>query len=239
MMSTSLFPSRLLPKTVRSGGLARSAAELVSHLLRDYGWLRSMKEGRCVDRNGRSIPWFTYPAIDFLAQFDYAKRSVFEYGSGASTFFWAERAYRVIAVENDPAWYEVVRAKVPPNCQLILSVSDVDVYSGQIRGRESFDVVSIDGTGESRPMCCRRALEHLRPGGMIILDNSDLWLKSASILRTAGLIQVDFTGFGPLESHAHTTSVFLTRDFNFEALRGYQPHKSVAQPAEPWPDEGP
>jgi predicted O-methyltransferase YrrM len=198
-----------------------------------------MKERRSVDRAGRSVPWFTYPAIDFLAQLDYAKRRVFEYGSGASTLFWAERAGHVVAVESEPAWYEIVRAKAPSNCELILSSSDVDVYAGQIRGRDQFDVVVIDGTGESRPMCCRRALEHVRPGGMIILDNSDLWLKSASILRHAGLIQVDFTGFAPLESHAHTTSVFLTRDFNFEPLHGHQPHKSVAQPVDPWLDEGP
>ena len=47
---------------------------------------------------------------------------------------------------------------------------------------------------------------------------------------------MDFTGFAPMSAHCHTTSVYFSRDFNFVPLRGYQPHKSIAQPAEPWPD---
>jgi methyltransferase family protein len=231
--------ARLVPKTLQSGGLARSAAQIAGHILRDYGWLRSKRENRCVDRDGRAIPWFTYPAIDFLSQFDYGARRVFEFGSGGSTLFWAARSRHVIAVESDPSWCEYVRANAPANCEIILSSDDVQEYAGQICGRQPFDVIVVDGVGEARPMCCRKALEHVKPGGMIILDNSDLWLKSASILRDAGLIQVDFTGFAPLTAHAHTTSAFLTRDFNFQPLDGRQPHKSVAQPVEPWADEGP
>ena len=234
-----MIPSGIVPRTLRSGGLVRSAAQVVTHMFGDYGWLRSMREGRSVNRDGQWIPWFTYPAIDFLSQFDYTQRSVFEYGSGASTLFWASRARCVVSVESEADWCAKVRAGAPANCEVIFSPRDPDEYSGQIRTHGRFDVVVIDGTGESRPLCCWRALEHLEPGGMIILDNSDLWLRSASILREAHLIQVDFTGFAPLDSHAHTTSVFLTRDFAFEPLQGQQPHKSVAQPEDAWTYEGP
>jgi hypothetical protein len=225
----------IVPRTFRSGGLIRSAWRLSVHSLRDYGWVRSMREGRCVNAAGEPIPWLTYPAVDFLSQFNYAEKSVFEYGAGASTLFWARRARRVVSVESDPEWVNTLRPELPANCELILSSAVVTEYAGQLASRGQFDVIVVDGTGESRPACCRAALEHICAGGIIVLDNSDLWPGSAAILREAGLIQVDFTGFAPLQSHAHTTSVFFTRDYRFEPRGHLQPEKSIAQPAEPWP----
>lgn len=100
---------------------------------------------------------------------------------------------------------------------------------------EQFDIIVVDGTGKSRPACCEAAIRKLRRGGMIILVDSDLWQKSARILRNSGLIQIDFTGFGPINSHVHSTSIYLDREYAFEPLNDIQPSKSVAQPAEIWP----
>ena len=225
----------IVPRTFRSGGFLRSAWQINVHALGDYGWLRSLREGRSVNADGEWIPWFTYPAIDFLRQLDYSTKSVFEYGAGASTLFWARRANRVVAVETVQEWLDKVLTEAPANCTVIFSSPDVDAFANQIDSHGDFDVIVIDGPGPTRPACCKRALEHLRPGGMIILDNSDLWPETAAIPRAAGLIQVDFTGFAPLAVHAHTTSVFLRRDYNFTPRGGLQPHKSVAQPAMPWP----
>jgi hypothetical protein len=208
---------------------------VAGHLFIDYGWVRSYRWRKCVDRSGHPVPWFTYPAIDFLSQLDLSEKRVFEYGAGFSTLYWALRAKKVVSIESDPAWYEKVRREAPSNCDVILSSRDVEEYSGQICRYGQFDVIVVDGTGESRPACCELALAHVRAGGIVILDNSDLWLRSASILREGGLIQADFTGFAPLSSDAHTTSVFFTRQYDMRPRDGYQPHKSVAQPSEPWP----
>jgi hypothetical protein len=188
-----------------------------------------------VTRDGLPIPWFTYPAIDFLSQLDLAGRTVFEWGSGASTLFWAGRARSVVSVESEPEWHQRVASTAPSNVELLLVSREVEEYAGAIRGHGRFDVIVVDGTGESRPRCCELALEHVRPGGIVILDNSDLWLKSAAILRGGGLIQADFTGFVPLDTGAHCTSVFFTRGYDFEPIGGCQPHASVAQPAKPYP----
>lgn len=32
---------------------------------------RSIDEKVCLDRDGNPIPWYTYPAIEYLSQFDY------------------------------------------------------------------------------------------------------------------------------------------------------------------------
>jgi hypothetical protein len=225
----------IVPRTFRSGGLLRSVWQINVHVLKDYGWLRSLRGGRSVSADGQAIPWFTYPAVDFLRQLDYSTKRVFEYGSGMSTLFWDKRAASVVAVETSEEWLTAVRDQASARCALILSTADADEYANQIQAYGDFDVIVIDGPGPTRPVCCRQAVRHLAPGGIVILDNSDLWPASAAILRDADLIQVDFTGLAPLTVHAHTTSVFFRRDYAFTARGSIQPHKSVAQPAEPWP----
>ena len=59
-----------------------------------------------------------------------------------------------------------------------------------------FDVIVVDGAarGLTRLKCARAAVQYLKPGGMIILDNADWLPESARMLRNAGLIEVDMTG---------------------------------------------
>jgi hypothetical protein len=231
------IPPWMVPRILRSGSTLRATATVVSHLLKDYGWLRSVRERKAVDAAGMPIPWFTYPAIDYIRQLDLSEKIIFEWGAGFSTLFWSSRAKRVISVETDPSWYSFLKPQLASNCELILATREVEQYSSLIHNKNNeneFDLIIIDGTGESRVACSKAAIPNLRRGGLIILDNSDLWPTSSQILRDSGLIQVDFTGFAPMGVHCHTTSVFFSRDFNFIPLQGYQPHKSVAQPAEPF-----
>lgn len=209
--------------------------KLIAHLLVDYGWAQSLKSSKCVDKSGNPLPWFSYPAIDFLSQLDYSDKDIFEYGCGFSTLYWSSRAKTVLSIESDEKWIEKIQSQASSNCRIIHSSLDVEEYSGQISSFQQFSVIIVDGYIKTRVACCEKALKHLKPGGFIILDNSDRCLKSAATLRNAGLIQSDFTGFAPLSAHAQTTSVFFSRDYNFEPLNGYQPHRSVAQPYKPYP----
>ena len=229
--------SVLIPKQIRSIRYKLSVKrKLIAHLLKDYGWAKSIRVNKCVDKDNHPIPWFSYPAIDFLSQLNFAEKSVFEYGCGFSTLFWGNRAKNVFSVESDLKWIEKIKPQVPGNCTLIPTSLDVEEYSGKISAFDQFDVIVIDGYIITRIACCEKSLKHLKPGGIIILDNSDQCLNSAAILRNSGLIQCDFTGFAPLSADAQTTSVFFSRDYNFEPLKGYQPHKSVAQPSQPYPN---
>jgi hypothetical protein len=225
----------LMPKGLRAGSVTRDSIDLVLHLFRDYGWLRSRKRGRSLDARGEPIPWFTYPAVDFIKQLDLKDLTVFEYGSGFSTLFWAKRAKRVVSVETEKEWLEEIGCLAPSNVELIFSSPAVETYAKQIARHGQFDIIVIDGTGDSRLPCCRLAPNHLAPRGFIVLDNSDLWLESAAALRNSNLIQADFTGPAPLSGHWHTTSVFFSRQYAVQPLEAHQPHKSVAQPAKPWP----
>ncbi|MDQ6762997.1 MAG: class I SAM-dependent methyltransferase [Bacteroidota bacterium] len=228
----------LVPKSIRTLKYKHSVKrKLITHLLQDYGWAKSMDKDECIDRSGKPIPWFSYPAIDFLSQLNCTDKEVFEYGCGFSTLYWGARAKSVFSVESDLKWIEKIKSKMPVNCKLIPSSLNVEEYSGKISSfLQQFDIIVIDGYIKTRVACCEKALRQLKPGGIIILDNSDRCLHSAAVLRNAGLIQCDFTGFAPLSAHAQTTSIFFSRDYNFLPINDYQPHKSVAQPFMPYPN---
>lgn len=227
---------RLVPGILRSGSTLRDGLEIIRHIAYDYGWLESRRTGRCVDAHRQPIPWFTYPSIDFITQLDLRDLSVFEYGCGFSTLFWAKRAKRVVSLETDRKWFDEISSLKPSNVELIFGSRDVIDYVRRIEDLGHFDIIVIDGPGESRLSCAQLAPNYVTGNGFIILDNSDLWPNSALALREADLIQVDFTGMAPLNAHWHTTSVFFSRQYAIRPLGGCQPHKSVAQPAVPWPD---
>jgi hypothetical protein len=190
-------------------------------LWRDYAHFRTVVSRSAVDREGNPLPWYTYPAIEFLSQLDFSERSVFEFGSGNSTLFWAGVARRVVSVENDEGWFETVRSRVPRNAEVIFEKDRAELAHVLPRRGERFDVIVVDGPG--RLKCARAALAAVNPGGLIILDNSDWLPESARVLREAGLLQVDMTGFAPICAHVQTTSLFFDRTFNVPPRTGRQP----------------
>src|SRR5690349_20973600 len=144
---------------------------------------------------GATTPWFTYPALAFLSQFDYSKKKVFEWGAGASSIFWAEKAKCLVAVEHDAAWVHRLRPSLQTANVRFIHQAEAAAYSHAIEQEEGeFDVISIDGV--FRADCAKLAPHHLASSGIIIFDNSDLYPKACRLLRESGLVQIDFSGFG-------------------------------------------
>lgn len=101
----------------------KSLADMEAMLRRQYlsqsGWLQSA-ERKMALRDGKPVPWFTYGAIAFLERNLPADLSLFEYGGGQSTLYWADRVKRVVSVDHDPAFGEYMRAALPGNAELRL-----------------------------------------------------------------------------------------------------------------------
>lgn len=193
-----------------------------SNILRqDYGFVAATDADTPSDAAGDWIPLFTYPSIEYISQFDLRQKRVFEWGAGASTLFLMSRAGTVTSIESNRAWFDRMNQLKTPNVKLVLD--ETDSFPFQIRREEGFfDVIIID-SADYRFDCAVEAIKKLAPGGMIILDNSDWYPKSAAQLKKSGLIQVDFSGFKVTESHTSTTSIFLHRDFDFATLLSTQP----------------
>src|SRR4051794_8733898 len=82
------------------------------------GHFRSSLHARSLDKNNEPIPWYTYPAFDFLAGKDYVGRRVLEFGAGHSTLWWMKRAAEVVAIEGSEDWYNHLKAIVAKNVRL-------------------------------------------------------------------------------------------------------------------------
>ncbi len=171
-----------------------------------YGHARSAREGKAVDRDGLPLPWYTYPAIEFLNQLDLRDKVVFEYGAGNSSLYYAGRARRVLCVDNDAAWVRELTQVRPANLEVLFCSADED-YLSAVKRIDRPDIIVVDGSYRRR--CAQQALAHLAPDGILILDNADWFPKTAADLRHANLIQVDFTGFGPVNYYPWTTSFFF------------------------------
>lgn len=71
-------------------------------------WKAHLEQGRnpLEDRT----PWIAFSAIDFLKTIVRKNMTVFEFGSGGSTMFWASRVQQIISVEHDLVWYQRMNA---------------------------------------------------------------------------------------------------------------------------------
>jgi hypothetical protein len=188
----------------------RQICWLVESLEHRHGHLASRAGGLPVDEAGRPLPWYTYPAIQFLSQIDLSERTAFEFGSGNSSLFWADKVRRLTSLESDPEWHGRISPGLQPNQQLLLE-EDLERYPQRIHDAGlKYDLIVVDG--KRRRACATEAIACLAKGGMIVLDNADWHPKTAALLRDAGLIQIDFSGFGPINNYTWTTSLFLRRD---------------------------
>jgi len=192
-------------------------AENLQTLLYKYGQLNTFREGKPVDSKGDPIPWITYPALEFLSQFDYSECEIFEFGAGNSTYFWARRAKEVISVESDSGWYEWLNKKKPANVRLFHKSDANEFASVVLEFDRPFTVIAIDSM-KHRYNAALNAINKVAPGGVIIFDNSDWYPNSCQLLRDAGFSQVDFHGFGPVNGYTWTTSVFFKDSFKLKRL---------------------
>ena len=198
----------------------------------EFAIQKTIDEKVCEDRDGNPIPWYTYPAIEYLDQFDYSDKKVFEFGCGNSSKYWAKRAKEVISVEDNPDWFAKWQQELIAANQKVLLRNEDESYEGAIlEGQKTYDVIIIDG--KRRAECAKTALQRLSAGGLIILDDSDRintsleYKRAVSILRAENLLQVDFYGFCPMNNYTKTTSLFFTRDFDFKSKFEVQPINGI------------
>ncbi|MCH6202123.1 hypothetical protein MMU07_21275 [Aquiflexum sp. LQ15W] len=177
------------------------------------------------------VPWITFEAIDFLKGIVKPEMKVFEYGSGGSTKFFAERVAEIHSVEHDELWYNMVKTKLVdcPNLHLNLMkgeekpfdevgfISDEDDdpldyrgYSGTILDFEDqyFDMVLVDG--KARNGCILNSVDKLKKGGFLIVDNSNRKSYSTSIDKLDSWLFLQ--SFGPsVNSKRFTQTSFFKK----------------------------
>jgi hypothetical protein len=152
--------------------------------LRKKGWFRTAKIHRPVDGDGNPIPWYPYPAIDFLEKRIDDNLRVFEYGGGFSTIWYAQRVENVVCVEHSKEWVAEIAEKIPQNGKIIHAVEQEYIKKPSSFSR--FDIIVIDGI--SRRDCISPAMNNLSNTGVIIIDDFDRYAPH----EYQELIQKDF-----------------------------------------------
>lgn len=179
------------------------------------GWLRSASEKSPVDESGLPLPWYTYPAIRFLQERVQSGMNVFEFGSGNSTLWWADRVKSVTSVEHDQNWSEIVKNRIPENVLYKrLDLVEGGEYSqfAKSSGRGPFDIVAIDG--RDRVNCALNCMSELKDDGVIIFDNADRrrYRHAHSVLQNNKFRRLKFIGIGALTVNEWDTSIFYRPD---------------------------
>lgn len=110
---------------------------------------------------GMFYPWYTKPCLEWLISLDLKGKRIWEYGVGDSTLWYREKGAYCVGVDNDMDWCLKVAGA--------FCIPHYPEYCEKIRHGGVFDIVCIDGVW--RDECTEHALNALKEGGYLIIDN--------------------------------------------------------------------
>jgi predicted O-methyltransferase YrrM len=134
--------------------------------------------------------WLTPAANAFLDSWLRKEDLGLEFGSGRSTLWFARRVGMLDSVEHQAGWHarvsEMLAEAGLENVRYHLHPRDADDnpggsdYMRVVEGiaAQSLDFVLVDGI--YREYCARAALDKLKPGGILVIDNVNLYLPCQS-----------------------------------------------------------
>lgn len=189
-------------------------------------WQQTWKKPSDAVADGQ--PWFTFRCTAWLEKFLTSEMTIFEWGSGGSTLFFAPRVKKLISVEHDPAWYQLVTQALHDNglmsAQLLLhppqpapNISEqpspfnfrswdkhfsTASFEHYVKAIDEFPDQSFDlvvADGRARLSCVMRALPKVRPDGFLLLDDSQRPYYRAADEQLARMRRIDF--YGPTPYH--------------------------------------
>ena len=178
--------------------------------LHETGWLKSLQSGIPTSPTGDPLPWMNYSLIAFLDHRLSAEMTVFEYGSGSSTLYFARKVRSVTSVEYDKNWYEKLNQQAPDDVKFIFQEADVDgKYCRAIHNENvNYDIVIVDG--KDRVNCVREGFMKLNDSGVLILDDSNRpdYEPGFELAVELGYRTLHFEGLKPTDFITETATIF-------------------------------
>jgi hypothetical protein len=219
-----------MPKNLNTNSDSQYLENINKIINDEYGFANAVQAGIPLDKNNNPLPLYTYPAIEYLASFDFTNKKIFEFGSGQSTLYWLESGADVVSVEHNQSWVDRLKTslgKFFKHQYIFANQQDLYVNSILAFPNNYFDLIIIDGTF-NRFLCAKNVITKIRKDGLIILDNADWYPNTARFLKeNLNFIQVDFYGFRPSKPDAAVTSLFFSREFNFKNKSNRQPNYAI------------
>ncbi len=143
------------------------------------------------ERSHPDQPWLTADAASMLDSMLKPTDVGLEFGSGRSTPWFAARIARLTSVEDNEQWFNrvdnMLREQKVNNVDYVLAPREVDEADGDqseyVRVLDKFDSASLDFVlvdGYYRDHCVLKSLDKIRSGGLLVIDNVNWYLPSAS-----------------------------------------------------------
>ncbi|HWR26550.1 MAG TPA: hypothetical protein VN316_01600 [candidate division Zixibacteria bacterium] len=178
-------------------------------------------------------PWYAFGAIDYIGELINRNMEVLEFGGGYSTLYWASRVRHVSTIERSQNWCREIGSALCRhnlnNVNLICfdkfqflggEVLNEDksaeleplvreyIYSANVMAN-SLDVVVIDDV--FRNAVTRQSLQFVKPGGIIILDDSEIeeYRTTVDMLNGLKYSSASFYGAAPFHFHEKQTSIWI------------------------------
>ena len=170
-------------------------------------------EWQFVDKETNLLyPYYTEPSLEIIDYFDFSDKSVLELGMGASTIWWSKKAKSVVAVDDNPQWYNMVveglNEKNSHNVHAIFA-EELQYYTLPLKTMGVFDLIIVDGS--FRKECLELiSKQNLSQDGMVILDNLEFMPEAIEIpLLRANEVHI----FAQPKHHYWRTAIWHIRNF--------------------------
>jgi predicted O-methyltransferase YrrM len=172
-------------------------------------WWRA-RRGQTPDR-----PWIVPAAVGWLRRRIRRDWSILELGAGRSTAWFARRAGRVVSFEDSEFWFGTTRARLAQDrlVNVDLRLRSIEDFPREVEALpdETFDLVVVDfleSPKVTRVDCLKPAMKRVRPGGLLLLDDSDRpgYLEAYELLANWEMRR--FTGIKDDWPEACETTIF-------------------------------
>ena len=152
------------------------------------------------ERSNPSVPWLTSSAVLILDSWLKPTDVGWEWGSGRSTLWIANKISRLTSIEHHAAWHKEIegrlrRENIEKKVDYRLISCEIDEYGDVINHAysdaileipdESLDFILVDGM--MRKSCFRNAIRKVKKGGLLVLDNAERFLPDVFLGRTTSL----------------------------------------------------
>lgn len=129
------------------------------------------------EKSHPGLPWLTRDSIKIIEGLIFKSDKMIEFGSGRSTRYFSNRVNKLTSIETDIKWYEKVSNQIVVSNQVELILLETqEEFMSEINSLENhtIDIALIDGA--YRDLCANSILNKIKNGGIIIIDNANLFL---------------------------------------------------------------
>ena len=178
---------------------------LVSFLLNYYDNKNFFNKSKII------LPNLTYPFISWINSHVFSSWNLIEFGSGDSTQYFASLFNRVISFETNVKYFDNITKRNLTNVDIQL-VSKSELEELDVTFELSDNTVIIIDSACNRFKLTKNLILKKNPN-IIVLDNSDNYRNTCSLLNSLHYVEIPFWGLKQGEQFESCTSVFI-RDFS-------------------------